>query len=337
MKLFNRWLLPVAILLPGEALEALLHPEGGVGTTSSGPGVKDERHEKSTRGMAVSSKASLMRVEPRRRRDEKPRHQDVQPGEALLSRASGSDSALFLRREGEGGLQIESVEGAPGPPGPPGPIGPMMGPHGYPGPPGPQGPQGDPGPVGVIGVNGSGVLGLAGSPGPRGAPGPTGIEGTHGERGPWGPPGPGGEHPREIEEWEQSLDSYDGIVGALETHSESLRDLMDKKADMMNDKMMLLRMRLAGLANGTVSLEMLSKAMVSQMGGVAGAAAGTSFDAAHLRSLFTGEVREAEKLAAVATDEEVQKAKCKDCGGAGWSAHLSSLIALSVSAMWLSS
>lgn len=134
------------------------------------------------------------------------------------------------------------------------------------------------------------------------------------------------------------MDSYDGIVSALETHSEALRDLMDKKAEMTSDRMMVLRMRLASLANGTVSLAMLSKAMVAQMGGVAGAASGTSFDAAHLRSLFTGEVREAEKLASVATDEQVAKEKCKDCaenGGVAPPAHLSMLVALGLAcARW---
>jgi hypothetical protein len=167
--------------------------------------------------------------------------------------------------------------------------------------------------MGPEGVNGSGVLGLVGPPGPKGAPGPTGIDGPHGDLGVWGPPGTPGDQPPEIAEWETSLDSYDKIVSALEEHSETLRNLMDKKHESVGERMQKLRMRLAKLANGTVSLELLSKSMVQMMGGVAQQGENVAFNAAHLRKLFTGEIREAEKLAAVATDEEVAHEKCKDC------------------------
>merc|ERR1719482_1352977 len=126
-------------------------------------------------------------------------------------------------------------------------MGPIIGPLGNPGAPGPLGAQGDPGPQGPMGVNGSGVLGVVGPPGPRGAPGPTGIDGPVGDRGIWGPPGTSGDQPQEIGEWETSLDSYDGIVGALETHSETLRDLMEKKQEIIQNRMQTLRMRLAAL------------------------------------------------------------------------------------------
>jgi len=232
-------------------------------------------------------------------------------------------------KSSDGGLVIVGEDGTPGPPGPPGPFGPIVGPHGYPGPPGQMGPQGDPGPVGRAGVNGSGVLGLVGPPGPKGAPGPSGFDGPKGDAGMWGPPGAPGDQPAEIGQWETSLDSYDGIVSALEQHSESLRNLMDKKQELVGQRMQALRLRLAALSNGTVGLELMSKAMIAQMNGVAGNGEKTSFNAAHLRKLFTGEIREAQKLAGVATDAEVQKKKCESCIQAkAWSAHLSMLVVL---------
>jgi len=121
----------------------------------------------------------------------------------------------------------------------------------------------------------------------------------------------------EIGEWETGLDSYDGIVTALETHSETLRNMMDKKQTLIEDRMSNLKTRLADLANGTVSLELLSKGMVAQLDGVARAGEGTSYNAAHLRKLFTGDIRESNKLAQVATDEAVAALKCKDCQNSG--------------------
>jgi len=214
-------------------------------------------------------------------------------------------------------LQEEKIDGPAGPAGPPGPMGAIIGPHGMPGAPGAIGEQGDPGIMGPLGANGSGVLGFVGPPGPKGAPGPSGIDGPMGDRGPWGPPGRGGDQPMEIGEWETGLDSYDGIVTALETHSETLRNMMDKKQTLIEDRMSNLKTRLADLANGTVSLELLSKGMVAQLDGVARAGEGTSYNAAHLRKLFTGDIRESNKLAQVATDEAVAALKCKDCQNSG--------------------
>jgi len=245
-----------------------------------------------------------------------------------------SSAPEVLMKSDDGGLDIVGDDiGPPGPRGAPGPMGAIIGPHGFPGPPGALGPRGDPGPQGPIGVNGSGIMGLVGGPGPKGSPGPTGIDGPVGDRGVWGPPGTGGDQPREIGEWEQGLDSYDGIVSALETHSETLRNLMDKKQEMAQGRMEALKMRLAALSNGTVSLALLSKAMVGQMSGLAKQGEDMSFNAAHLRKLFTGEVREAEKLSSVAADEQLAKEKCKDCAAA-WSSHLSVLVALGLVSVW---
>lgn len=177
-----------------QAIEAMLHPKGDV-------------EDAAIDGVAVNTKGNMMRTES--------------PKEDALLVKKGSTS--------DGGLEIVGDAGVPGPQGAPGPMGPIIGPHGFPGPPGAMGETGDPGPQGHMGVNGSGVLGLVGPPGPKGAPGPTGIDGPTGDRGVWGPPGAPGDQPQEIGEWETSLDSYDQIVSALETHSETLRDLMDKK------------------------------------------------------------------------------------------------------------
>jgi len=116
---------------------------------------------------------------------------------------------------------------------------------------------------------------------------------------------------------------------------------MEKKHEKVSDRMEALRMRLSALANGTVSLEMLSKAMVGQMDGLAKSGQEASFNAAHLRKLFTGDYREAEKLASVAMDEQLQKEKCKNCEegpeASAWSLHLNALVAavaLSLTCMW---
>lgn len=269
----------------------------------------------------------------------------TQAREALAEQLAlaGSNSASLVEKETDEQAQASDpgaagvtpcAGGPPGPPGPPGPYGSIIGPHGMPGPPGVEGAQGDPGVVGPIGVNGTGVLGVVGPPGPRGAPGATGVDGPTGDRGTWGMPGVGGDQPAEIGEWETGLDSYDGIVSALETHSETLRNMMDKKQDLVVDRMEALKMRLSALANGTVNLATMSKAMIGQLNGVATAGEGTSYNAAHLRKLWTGEVREAEKLEVVATDEKIQRAACKDCADAdakpdsAWSSHLSVLVML---------
>lgn len=271
-------------------------------------------HQSDAAAMAVSTKGNMMRVEPRKSEDS-----------SLVDASDpyGSTRLLFID------------DGAPGPQGPPGPAGPIIGPIGYPGASGPMGDKGEPGQPGPPGVNGAGVIGKVGPQGPRGAPGPTGINGPRGERGLYGMPGAPGEQPKEIGEWETSLDSYDGIVTALETHSESLRNMMDKKHESVEGRMQQLRQRLATLGNGTVTLEKLSNAMVEQMNGVAGAGEKVSFDAAHLRKLWTGEVREAEELEKVATDEQIAKRKCKSCIENGaWSRHLSAGVAIVLAFAW---
>jgi len=129
------------------------------------------------------------------------------------------------------------------------------------------------------------------------------------------------------------LDSYDGITTALETHSEALREMMDKKQQLMQDNMEDLKVRLSNLANGTVSLGALSKVMIKQMNEVAEEDENTAFEAAHLKSVSNGDAREAEKLEAVATDAEAAKKECKDCAkGSAIGSHISalSLVALAL-------
>jgi len=99
----------------------------------------------------------------------------------------------------------------PGPPGPRGPPGAVIGAHGLPGAHGEPGRTGEPGAEGPMGANGTGTMGIMGPPGPRGAPGPTGYEGPRGPEGNWGHPGLPGDHPAELQQWETTLDSYDGL------------------------------------------------------------------------------------------------------------------------------
>jgi len=312
-----------------EPVDAALHGAATRGTDSEHRQAARDVNESPT-SLEVNQRGHMMRIE--------------QPPHAALPDSShldvaGAHPAVLMKKEGGDTLGVGDnfnlQLGAPGPRGPPGPLGAIIGPHGMPGTAGSLGAQGDPGPQGPRGVNGSGVLGLNGSPGPRGAPGPTGVDGPKGDRGLWGPPGRGGDQPQEIGEWETGLDSYDGIVSALEIHSETLRNMMDKKEEAMQDRVQALRMKLATLANGTVSLETFSKAMVSQMNGVSVAGEETAFNAAHLRKLFTGNVREAEKLASVATDTAVARKKCTNCENYSASTHLSALIAFAfLSACW---
>lgn len=206
--------------------------------------------------------------------------------------------------------------GPPGPQGPPGPPGMIVGPHGHPGPPGAIGAVGDPGPMGARGVNGSGQIGPFGKPGPKGAPGPTGIDGPEGPRGVWGAPGRSGDHPTEIEEWERSLDSYDGIVGALESHSDTLRNLLAKKAEAMDMKMNIIRMRIGALAYQTGTLRLLTKGHTLKLYQLLKAAGDEAAAAALLKGIHGDDIREALKLEAVAVDTMTQKEKCKDCSGA---------------------
>jgi len=277
--------------LQGVDLDRKLHPQAER-AGSAGPAGPTT--------VAVNTKGVLMRAELQ------PTHRETHAAELLekQSQSQIQEVAEFF---------VEPAAGPAGPAGPPGPMGAIIGPHGMPGAPGGVGEQGDPGIMGPLGGNGSGVLGAVGPPGPKGAPGPSGIDGPAGDRGGWGPPGGPGDQPMEIGEWETGLDSYDGIVAALETHSESLRNMMDNKQNLIEERMGNMRTRLSNLANGTVNLEMLSKGMIAQLDGVAKAGEGTSFQAAHLRKLFTGDVRESQKLEQVATDEAVASLRCKDC------------------------
>lgn len=204
------------------------------------------------------------------------------------------------------------------PAGPPGPIGPIVGSPGRQGAPGRQGPQGDPGPRGEKGQNGAGIMGRVGPVGPRGAPGPKGVEGDKGELGPYGPPGKSGEQPKEFGTWETTLDGYNNVVTALGKHSEGIKTLMDKKLDLLEDEKTNLKLRINNLANGTVSLGALSKAMVKGLQQTAKEGDATAFQVSHMKAVQHSEVREAEKLQAVAA--EAQSAKLQ---GAAWTKHLS--------------
>merc|ERR1719440_1507151 len=156
-------------------------------------------------------------------------------------------------------------------------------------------------------------MGPLGAPGQPGAPGATGTGGGKGDIGPWGPPGPTGDAPAAMAEWETSLDSYDGIIAGLETHSEKLRNLLETKQDNSESKMQELRIRLAKIANGSVDLQLMSKGMIAQMSGLARKGHELAYNATHLRKLFTGEIRDAEKLAAVEGDMVANAMKCEDC------------------------
>jgi hypothetical protein len=144
--------------------------------------------------------------------------------------------------------------------------------------------------------------------------------------------------PVEIGEWETSLDSYDGIVSGLETHSETLRNALQTKGEDIEHRMQELRLRLATIANGTVSLSLLSRGMLAQMEGLAKNGQEVAYNSAHLRKLFTGEIRDAEKLSSVATDTLVAHEECEGCQksaeNAAWSTHLSALLSLCLAAAW---
>lgn len=213
-----------------------------------------------------------------------------------------------------------------GPPGPPGPPGYMTGPHGMPGRPGIMGQTGDPGPIGARGVNGSDIIGLVGPPGRKGAPGATGVEGPRGVPGGYGPPGLPGDQPHEIAQWETSLDSYDSIVTALRTHTDSINDLLAKKNDQIDQRLSKIRARLTNLASSTGALAHLTKEQQANLAQLFKAAGVQATDAAYLHRINTGDVREAEKLWGVATDTLVQKRKCKDCKGASARSLLSNAV-----------
>lgn len=249
------------------------------------------------------------------------------------------DSARLVRMEaprvGSSLVEQDPATDPAGPPGPPGPPGALIGPHGMPGRHGDIGETGAPGPEGPMGANGTGTMGAVGPPGPRGAPGPTGYEGPRGDAGPWGHPGLPGDHPAELQQWETTLDSYDGLVSKLEEHSEKLRDAMEQKSDFIDDKMMALKMRLHSLANNTVNLASLSHATYAQLQDADIHAGKSAFEAAKLAPVSHDDIREAIRVGALANDEETASLKCKDCQGSAWSSHLSALAILGlISAFW---
>jgi hypothetical protein len=116
-----------------------------------------------------------------------------------------------------------------------------------------------------------------------------------------------------MQEWEQSLDSYDQIVTALETHAENLREVMESKHDAMQDKMSKIRLRLSALTNNTVNLEMLSKAVVKHLNSDNWVAGQSATEAGRLAHLFSGDLREAHRLNAVARDAHTFAKRCKNC------------------------
>merc|ERR1719198_2728317 len=83
----------------------------------------------------------------------------------------------------------------------------------------------------------------------------------------------------------------------------------------MTDKLEKVRGRLSVLTNGTVSLEMMSKALVKHLNSDNYIAGQTATEAGHLAHLFSGDLREAQKLNAVARDAKLAGQKCKDCEG----------------------
>jgi len=267
-----------------------------------------------THEMEVSSKATVEQFGP--------------PG---LDKRSATS---LLRQEKE---QAESEEAEPGPPGPPGPPGQLLGPHGAPGAPGAQGEKGPPGLKGPIGVNGSNILGVIGVKGLKGQDGPAGVDGPQGPQGMWGPPGMPGDAPIEMQEWEQALDTYNSIVTGLETHSESLRELMEKKHDNMQLKIADIRSRLAALTNNTINLEDMSKALVKHLNSDDFIAGQTATAAGAIGTLSKGDLRKAQKLNSVAEDAKTMAKECKDCekNSAKGMLQLSAMLFVSLCAMRL--
>merc|ERR1719446_547234 len=72
-------------------------------------------------------------------------------------------------------------------------------------------------------------------------------------------------------------------------------------------------MRLARMANGSVNLKLFSHYLLHRLEDENRGADEMAFDAAHLRGLFTGELRDAQRLASVALDTMVAKERCEDC------------------------
>jgi hypothetical protein len=109
------------------------------------------------------------------------------------------------------------------------------------------------------------------------------------------------------------LDSYDGIVGALETHAGSLRSLLESKADDQERKLTIIRYRLMKLAEKTGTIQLLSKDQQLKLVDLLKAAGLSADGAARLRSVNGDDVREANKLSAVAADTLHRKRECENC------------------------
>jgi len=296
-------------------------------TVDTGPPTDD-----SYRGMAISSGAHVQNIGPAARAERSADAYGRSRSSLLRQEKVDEDEE---KEDEEKEEEDEDEAGDPGPPGPPGPPGLIMGPRGKHGNPGPPGEKGVPGPVGLPGLNGSNIVGNFGPPGPRGAPGPTGLDGPTGPPGVWGPPGLPGDAPPAIQEWEEALDSYDQIVSALETHSEALRNLFSDKHDEMNDHLEKVRGRLSLLTKGSVSLEDMSKSLVKHLNSDNYIAGETATEAGHMAHLFSGDLREAQKLNAVARDAAIAKKKCQDCEGAAKRAlQISTILLASLIARW---
>lgn len=222
-----------------------------------------------------------------------------------------------------------AVVGMPGPPGLPGPPGvvpnqvPVVpGPWGPPGPPGPPGFRGLPGRKGPKGADGASTIGPMGPPGPKGAPGRSGVDGPQGDVGESGPAGEMGDHPKQIEKWEQDLDSYDTLVSALEGHSDTLYKTMQNQAYKNDRKMDDIAQRLALLANKTAHVKKIVKMGAEQLIAAGMAANLTSAEAKAMGHVSLKDVNEVEALVPIVKNAEVSSIKCSDCKDRGGAARL---------------
>lgn len=221
-----------------------------------------------------------------------------------------------LEEKSETALSGEEDSGPEGPPGPPGPPGPIIGPMGRNGPPGPPGPDGVPGPQGPPGVAGVGYMGVVGGVGRRGNPGNTGPDGPPGPPGPYGRYGPPGEHPSDIEAWEVALESYNTIVGALENHSDNLRNLFDEKADLIDARLEGINLRLSLLGQDSQDVAAFMRQTNDQNQHTLQNAEAVASGIGHMNQNGAKDLRQAERLVGVETEEKVANEKCKDCMGA---------------------
>merc|ERR1719440_692529 len=128
-----------------------------------------------------------------------------------------------------------------------------------------------------------------------------------------GIPGLPGDSPTEMAQWETSLDAYAGLVEALKSHTTEFNDALDKKGDEMDKRLMSIRLRLSMLAAKTQQTKSLTHNQLTNLKSLLKAAGMTSESVEYLNHVRTSDVREAERLQAVAIDEMVAKRKCEDC------------------------